>query len=63
MFDMWNVRDVGCWGCGMLRMWDVQYVGCGMFIGMWDVDLENVNFSIIKRTAIFKKHLYGCLYE
>ena len=36
---MWNVRDVGCSGCGMLGMWDVGDVGCwgcGMF-GMWDV--------------------------
>ena len=36
---MWDVRDVGCSGCGMLGMWDVGDVGCsgcGMF-GMWDV--------------------------
>ena len=36
---MWNVRDVGCWGCRMFGMWNVQDVGCsgcGMF-GMWDV--------------------------
>ena len=35
MFGMWDVWDVGCSGCGM---WDV---GCGMFAGMWDVDLQN----------------------
>ena len=35
---MWDVRDGGCSGCGMLEMWDV---GCGMFAGMWDVDLQN----------------------
>ena len=46
---MWDVRDVGCWGCGTFRMWDVQDVGCsgcGMLrmrdvrdVGcrMWDV--------------------------
>ena len=41
---MWDVRDVGCSGCGMLGMWDVGDVGCwgcGMFAGMWDVDLQN----------------------
>ena len=30
---------MGCWGCGMFRMWDfrhVRYSACGMF-GMWDV--------------------------
>ena len=39
MFRMWNVWDVGCWGCEILEMWDVGDVGCsgcGMF-GMWDV--------------------------
>ena len=38
MFGMWDVRDVGCSGCGMFGMWDV---GCGMFAGIWDVDLQN----------------------
>ena len=38
MFGMWDVRDVGCSGCGMFGMWDV---GCEMFAGMWDVDLQN----------------------
>ena len=44
---MWDVRDVGCSGCGMFRMWDVRDVGCGM----WDVDLQNavfVNHDITK---------------
>ena len=27
-----------CSGCGMFGMWDV---GCEMFTGMWDVDLQN----------------------
>ena len=40
---MWDVRDVGCAGCGVFVMWDVRDVGCsgcGMF-GMWDVrDVE-----------------------
>ena len=38
MFGMWDVRDVGCPGCGMFGVWDVSDVGClecGMF-GMWD---------------------------
>ena len=55
--SMWNVRDVGCAGCGMFGMWDVEDVGCsgcgmfemwnagcGMFVGMWDVDLQNTHF-------------------
>ena len=36
---MWDVRDVGCLGCGMFGMcdvWDVRCWGCGMF-RMWDV--------------------------
>ena len=37
---MCDIRDVGCLGCGMLGMWDVQDVRfseCGMLAGMWDV--------------------------
>ena len=44
IFGMWDVGGVRYWGCGMLWMWDIRDVGCsgcGMFIGMWDVDLEN----------------------
>ena len=44
MLGMWDVRDVGCSGCGMFGMWDV---GCGMFAGMWDVDLQNAVISSI----------------
>ena len=39
MFRMWDVRDVGCWRCGMLEMCDARDVGClgcGMF-RMWGV--------------------------
>ena len=36
MFGMWDVRDVGCSGCGMLGMWDVWDVGRSG-CGMWDV--------------------------
>ena len=42
MLGMWDVRDVGCLGCGMFGMWDV---GCGMFAGMWDVDLQNAGMA------------------
>ena len=41
MFGMWDVRDMGCLGCEMFGMWDVRDVRCGMFAGMWDVDLQN----------------------
>ena len=36
---MWDVRDVGCSGCGMLGMRDVGDVGCSRrgMLGMWDV--------------------------
>ena len=48
VFGMWEVRDVGCWGCGMFEMWDVR---CGMFAGMWNVDLQNVwLFGICRST-------------
>ena len=36
MLEMWDVRDirdVGCLGCEIFGMWDVREVGCGM----WDV--------------------------
>ena len=36
IFGMWDVWNVGCLGCGMFEMWDVE---CGMFAGMWDIDL------------------------
>ena len=52
--EMWDVEDLGCQGCRMFRMWDVSDVqstgcwmlemwdvGCGIFVGMWDVDLQN----------------------
>ena len=38
ILGMWDVWDVECSGSGMIGMWDV---GCGMFSGMWDVDLQN----------------------
>ena len=50
MFCMCDVRDVGCWACGMfgmwyVRMWDARDVGCGM----WDVDLQNaLEMCVIK---------------
>ena len=30
---------MGCSGCGMLGMLHVGDVGCGMFAGIWDVDI------------------------
>ena len=36
---MWDVRNVGCQGSGMLGKWNVRDMGCSeceMF-GMWDV--------------------------
>ena len=47
MLGMWDIWNVECWQCEMLRMWDVgdarcgmfkdvECLGCGMF-GKWDV--------------------------
>ena len=27
MLGMCDVQDVGCWGCGLMEMWDVGDVG------------------------------------
>ena len=27
-------------------MWDVRDMGCGMFAGMWDVDLQNAKIFL-----------------
>ena len=37
MYGMWNVRDVGCSGCGIFEVWDVRDVGCGMWDACRDV--------------------------
>ena len=71
MFGMWDVRDVGCWGCGMFGMWDVRDVGCagcgmfrmwdvgcGMFAGMWDVDLQNARIFRLALEIIFLRNKY-----
>ena len=37
---MWDVGDVECLGCGMLRIsdvWDFECSECGM-LGIWDVE-------------------------
>ena len=44
IFGRWDVREVGCSGGGKFGMWDVRDVGCGMFASMWGVDLQNANF-------------------
>ena len=49
MLGMWDVGDVGCWGCGMFWIWDV---GCGMFTGMWNVDLQNVEVVLVSSLLI-----------
>ena len=51
---MWDVEDVGCCRCGMLRMWDVRDVGC-LGCGMWDVDLQNAKDS---RSKYPRKMIY-----
>ena len=40
------MRDVGCSGCGMFGVWDNRNVGCGMFAGMWNVDLQNASAGL-----------------
>ena len=66
VLEMWDVRDVGCWGFGLLGMWDVWDVGCsgcsgcGMFAGMWDVDLQNAQSTkpCQQRCTI---EVFGCI--
>ena len=39
-----------CLGCAMFGMWDVRNVGCsgcGMFAGIQDVDLQNAIILLI----------------
>ena len=50
MFWMWDVRDFGCSGCRMFGIWDVGY---GVFLGMWDNDLQNA----VLGSKIFQKDL------
>ena len=51
MLGMWDVLDVGCSGCGMLGMWDV---GCGVFTGILDIDLQNANFKTLFHKSLRK---------
>ena len=60
MLGMWDIGDVGCWGCGMFSMWDVGDVGCsgcGMF-GMWDV--RDVGCSECGMFGIWDVREVGC---
>ena len=41
VFDFDCCPYVEFWGYCMLGMCDIRDVGCGMFAGMWDVDLQN----------------------
>ena len=47
---MLDVPDVGCLGCGKFGIWDV---GCGMFAGMWDVDLQKAFLDSGSETKYF----------
>ena len=38
---MWDVRDVGSWGCGL-------------FAGMWNVDLQNATTEDIRLIGYFR---------
>ena len=40
MLGMWDVQYVESSLCGMFGMWDLR---CGIFAGIMDVDLQNVN--------------------
>ena len=44
---MWDIRDMGCLGCGIFEMWDVWDIGClwCVMFGMWDV--RNVGCVIL----------------
>ena len=46
MFGMWDVQDVGCSGCGMFGMWDVRDEGCSG-CGMFGMwDVRDVGFGM-----------------
>ena len=58
-FEMWGIRDVSCWECGMFGMWDIRDVGCGM----WDADLQNDRPAVtLKLMMVFLVHRYVCFY-
>ena len=59
MFWMWNVGDVKCLGCWMLGMWDVWYVGwCGCWkFGMWNVGIRAVR-NLGWETLVYKIPYY-----
>ena len=44
---MWDIRDVGYSGCGVLEMWDVRdlgYSGCRMLTHKMSVSYSNKSF-------------------
>ena len=60
---MWDARDVGCSGCGMLGMWNVQDVGCsgcGM-CRMWDA--RDVECLVAIKNNIFIHKILASLQE
>lgn len=48
MSGIWAAWDVECLGCEISGTWDVWNVGCKMFVGIWDISLQN--------------HIYTCRY-
>ena len=62
MFRMWNVRDIGCSGCGIGRMWVVECLpGCDMLI--YKILTTTISFfakivNSYKPLTIFAKKLY-----
>ena len=50
---MWDVRGVGCSGCGVFGMWDDEDVGCSEY-GMWDMGcLLGCEMLIYKMPKLF----------
>ena len=58
MFEIWNVVDVGCCGCGMFGMWDVWDMGCGM----WNV-YRDVGCLFAKCSPNTVYFVYFCIFD
>ena len=56
-FWMWDVRAVGCWGYGMLRMWDIWDVECS---GCWMFGMYNVGCLLECGMLVYKIPLLWC---
>ena len=60
---MWNIQDVGCLGCQMLRMWDVRDVGCSRceILRMWNFgDIGCWEYGMFRMWGVWDVECLGC---